>query len=207
MVSPEATGPPYRNELTGTGFVATDDGLLLTNRHVVFPWQYDPTAQTFISAGYRPIMNSLVGYLPDVALDLGRLELVDGLEDDAQSFRVCRPEVLPVGPIGDGDQELLVDLVSGIGLISWHTLETPPRVTIELGRCFANEFPISVVAEVLGIEVPWPIDGESFLDEARPARPTKHAVEGLTESILISPYSHENRYRFWLSSRLHPGGS
>jgi N-acetylmuramoyl-L-alanine amidase len=31
------------------------------------------------------------------------------------------------------DESILIDLASGVGLASWHPIETPPRITIELG--------------------------------------------------------------------------
>lgn len=49
---------------TGTGFVATEDGLLLTNRHVALPWEFDATAQLVIEQGFTPVMLRFLGYLP-----------------------------------------------------------------------------------------------------------------------------------------------
>ena len=52
--------------LTGTGFVATGEGHLITNRHVARPWESDPNAQIVIQRGYTAVMRRFVAYLPDV---------------------------------------------------------------------------------------------------------------------------------------------
>ena len=49
-------GPPVEVVFTGTGFVATSDGLLVTNRHVALPWDFDPSAQQVMAAGLSPVM-------------------------------------------------------------------------------------------------------------------------------------------------------
>jgi S1-C subfamily serine protease len=52
---------------TGTGFVATEEGLLLTNRHVALPWEFDATAQLVIAQGFAPVMLRFRGFLPEEA--------------------------------------------------------------------------------------------------------------------------------------------
>jgi N-acetylmuramoyl-L-alanine amidase len=55
------------------------------------------------------------------------------------------------------DQELLVKLAPGIGLISWHPLETPPRVTIELGPARPTPTPAPARAPVVTRRGPRPV--------------------------------------------------
>jgi S1-C subfamily serine protease len=66
LVGPDGLGPEVEALFTGTAFVATKDGLLLTNRHVATPWEYDDAAQAILAQGFHPVMHRFVGYLPGV---------------------------------------------------------------------------------------------------------------------------------------------
>ena len=60
-------GPILESFFTGTAFVATVDGLLLTNRHVVLPWEFDDAARMVMAQGLEPVMRRLQGFLPGVS--------------------------------------------------------------------------------------------------------------------------------------------
>jgi S1-C subfamily serine protease len=70
-VTLDGSGPIIEILYTGTAFVATDDGLLLSNRHVALPWEFDETAQLVVQQGYLPVMQRFRGFLP------GRIEPFD----------------------------------------------------------------------------------------------------------------------------------
>jgi N-acetylmuramoyl-L-alanine amidase len=53
------------------------------------------------------------------------------------------------------DRDIRVNLASGVGLLSWHQLESPPRLIVELGKRQAKPTPAPV--EVLRREGPAPI--------------------------------------------------
>lgn len=59
-------GPRAELFYTGTGFVVDQDDLILTNRHVAIPWEYDDTAKAMMARLLKPVMYRLIGYLPDV---------------------------------------------------------------------------------------------------------------------------------------------
>jgi serine protease Do len=60
-------GPPVEIYFTGTAFLVGRDGTLLTNRHLVVPWRYDPAAQRALTHGLEPAMRRFVAYLPGSA--------------------------------------------------------------------------------------------------------------------------------------------
>ncbi len=62
----EGDGPVAERQYTGTGFVVTGTGALLTNRHVALPWEFDDSAQALGEQGMEPVSIKFVGYLPDV---------------------------------------------------------------------------------------------------------------------------------------------
>jgi serine protease Do len=114
------SGPVIEALVTGTGFVAADSGLILTNRHVAIPWESDDAAQSIIERGFEPELEQFLGYLP------GRPEpfavsLV--AVDDSSDLAVLRGAgpattaaalVLHADPPAAGDQVIVLGYPLGI---------------------------------------------------------------------------------------------
>jgi S1-C subfamily serine protease len=66
FLSTQGNGPVFERLFTGTAFVASEDGLLLTNRHVARPWEIDELSQKLARQGYQPVVHRFVGYLAGV---------------------------------------------------------------------------------------------------------------------------------------------
>jgi serine protease Do len=118
----DARGPPWSAEFTGSGFVAGDDGLVVTNRHVARPWSVDEQAPGLEAQGLKPVLRLRV-YAPDAA-DPFEAEFVAASEtSDLALLRAPglagRSEPLPLGvlPPGAGDEILVLGYPAGINAL------------------------------------------------------------------------------------------
>ena len=64
LMTLEGEGPEVIILLTGTGFVASKSGLVITNRHIATPWEADDAARQLVAMGLQPQFKRLIGYLP-----------------------------------------------------------------------------------------------------------------------------------------------
>jgi serine protease Do len=64
LLSLEGDGPTVELQFTGTGFVAGDEGFLITNRHVALPWEQSAGVAGLTIERVEPVMIKFIGYLP-----------------------------------------------------------------------------------------------------------------------------------------------
>ena len=62
----EGDGPLFEVQFTGSAWLASEDGLLVTNRHVAIPWSANEQIGPLFDRGFEPRLR-LLGYLPDQA--------------------------------------------------------------------------------------------------------------------------------------------
>ena len=72
--------------------------------------------------------------------------------DSSVPFRSRR-----VRSLTSSDETIFVNVASGVGLISWHPLDTPPRITIELGPARPTPTPAPVRAPIVTRRGPRPV--------------------------------------------------
>lgn len=118
----DARGPPWSSEFTGSGFVAGEDGLVVTNRHVARPWSVDEQAAALEAQGLIPVLRLRV-YAPgatdpfdaDFISASGTSDLAllraPGLADRAE------PLPLAMLPPGAGDEILVLGYPAGINAL------------------------------------------------------------------------------------------
>jgi S1-C subfamily serine protease len=59
----EGDGPPFEAQFTGSAWLVSDDGLLVTNRHIALPWNANPRVRQFLDRDLRPRL-ALLAYIP-----------------------------------------------------------------------------------------------------------------------------------------------
>lgn len=63
VLTDEGQGDVFEVFFTGTGFlVDAEDGLMMTNRHLAEPWDFDGNAEGILSRGFKGVMRRLVAY-------------------------------------------------------------------------------------------------------------------------------------------------
>jgi N-acetylmuramoyl-L-alanine amidase len=92
----------------------------------------------------RPVAADF-GSTTTLVLSLSRETEVDVEETEPGTLAINFEDAIPqldssvpfrsrrVRSLTTGDKSIFVELASGFGLVSWHPIESPPRVTIELG--------------------------------------------------------------------------
>jgi DNA-binding response OmpR family regulator/S1-C subfamily serine protease len=66
LLSLTGTGPEAHIDVFGTGFLASDDGQILTNHHVAEPWWQNDELKEMLDQGLEPEITEMTAYFPGV---------------------------------------------------------------------------------------------------------------------------------------------
>ncbi len=116
----EGNGPVVEFQYTGTAFVATADGLLLTTRHVALPWEEEDALRIISAMGLKPVSRRLIGYLPGVeqsftvkllhASDEADIAVLQGDKISGQVPHLSASST----PVRPGDEVIVIGYPTGI---------------------------------------------------------------------------------------------
>lgn len=97
-ITTEGEGPVLESFFTGTGFVSSLDGLVVTNRHVAIPWEFDEAAMAIAGQGLIPTLFRFVGYLKDVPAPF-EVSLVAASDEADVALLACDATTRGVRPL------------------------------------------------------------------------------------------------------------
>ena len=66
LLSLTGTGPEVHLDVFGTGFLASDDGQILTNHHVAEPWWQNDELKEMLDQGLEPEITEMTAYFPGI---------------------------------------------------------------------------------------------------------------------------------------------
>ena len=66
LLSLTGTGPEVQVDVFGTGFLASDDGRILTNHHVAEPWWQNDEMKDMLDQGLEPVITEMKAYFPRI---------------------------------------------------------------------------------------------------------------------------------------------
>jgi S1-C subfamily serine protease len=100
LITTDERAPILEALFTGTGFVVSEDGLLLSNRHIARPWDFDDAARRVAAQGWIPVMRRMIAYVPGVPDSLPlQLEAVSDSVDLALFRCMGAIRALPALPL------------------------------------------------------------------------------------------------------------
>lgn len=120
LLTLEGDGEIAQLEFTGTAFLVSDSGALLTNRHVAQPWEDDSSLEGMLAQGLEPVLLRFIGYLPGIeqAFPVELLEASDetdlavlqcsGVVDDLPHLAISAREPRP------GDEVIVLGYPTGL---------------------------------------------------------------------------------------------
>jgi len=122
-VTMEGQGPPLKIEFSGTAFSVSDEGFMLTNRHLTLPWEDHAANPGMLELGLEPVLQQFLGYIADDPAPL-ELQLVRVSEEADIALiqtnspsRLGPPLVLSARQPRPGDEIILLGYPAGVNAL------------------------------------------------------------------------------------------
>jgi S1-C subfamily serine protease len=120
LLTLEGDGEFAERQFTGTAFVVSADGALLTNRHVARPWEDDTSLETMAEQGMEPVLIKFVGHLPYVDQSFP-VRLLKASDESDLAILLCGEVVsnmqhlsLSDRPLKPGDEVIVMGYPTGL---------------------------------------------------------------------------------------------
>ena len=120
LTSDETPTASLRYRLFATGFL-TNDGIVVSNRHVMEPWFGDAKAQRLISQGFLPVRERVLAYFPTLATPVELSDFFSATDSDVAIAHVHLPSGASVLPLNlarvtsaPGDPVLVIGYPLGV---------------------------------------------------------------------------------------------
>ena len=119
LLTLEGDGPTANRQFSGTAFVITETGVLLTNRHVALPWEDDASVRQLGEQGLEPVMVKFIGYLPNTQESFD-VKLLKTSENADVALLLCNgvtdsiPSLALGAPPKPGDEVIVMGYPTGL---------------------------------------------------------------------------------------------
>ncbi len=120
LLTLEGDGEFAERQFTGTAFVVSADGALLTNRHVAKPWEDDTSLEIMAEQGMEPVLIKFVGHLPYIDTSFP-VRLLKASDESDLAILLCSDVVnnlpylsLSEKPLKPGDEVIVMGYPTGL---------------------------------------------------------------------------------------------
>ena len=120
LLTLEGDGEIAERQFTGTAFVVSSNGALLTNRHVAKPWEDDSSDEALLEQGMEPMLIKFVGYLPYVDTSFP-VRLLKASDESDLAIMLCSDVIndlphlsLSSEPLKPGDEVIVMGYPTGL---------------------------------------------------------------------------------------------